>query len=259
MQPLENAACASKASCAQPAAAPGLSSASHLLSELTQFAGVVVAPALGRGAHPPVRVHQPGRKSHPADHRHHRRRRTRIASLTGRAHTPTSSTALPLTNEHFAGLSLRGIRRRLGDELRQLRGDMSELMTATVDAGSEAAEDNAASYVISGETKLLDVADLSTTWSSCAGSSLFEQRTGLLQLLDLSSRAEGVQIFIGGESGLARSTAERSPRALRGRRPSGRLARRHRPPHGHDRVIPDRRHHCAAGASAGAGMLARGA
>ena len=32
---------------------------------------------------------------------------------------------------------------------------------------------------------------------------LFEQRTGLLQLLDLSNRAEGVQIFIGGESGLA--------------------------------------------------------
>ena len=32
---------------------------------------------------------------------------------------------------------------------------------------------------------------------------LFEQRTGLAQLLDLSSRAEGVQVFIGGESGIA--------------------------------------------------------
>jgi heat-inducible transcriptional repressor len=32
---------------------------------------------------------------------------------------------------------------------------------------------------------------------------LFEQRTSLMQLLDLSKRAEGVQIFIGGESGLA--------------------------------------------------------
>jgi heat-inducible transcriptional repressor len=32
---------------------------------------------------------------------------------------------------------------------------------------------------------------------------LFEQKTGLAQLLELSNRAEGVQVFIGGESGLA--------------------------------------------------------
>jgi heat-inducible transcriptional repressor len=31
---------------------------------------------------------------------------------------------------------------------------------------------------------------------------LFERKTGLLQLLDVSSRAHGVQIFIGGESGI---------------------------------------------------------
>src|SRR3954454_7485488 len=31
---------------------------------------------------------------------------------------------------------------------------------------------------------------------------LFERKTGLLQLLDVSSRAHGVQIYIGGESGL---------------------------------------------------------
>jgi heat-inducible transcriptional repressor len=31
---------------------------------------------------------------------------------------------------------------------------------------------------------------------------LFEQKTGLMQLLDVSSKADGVQIFIGGESQL---------------------------------------------------------
>jgi heat-inducible transcriptional repressor len=31
---------------------------------------------------------------------------------------------------------------------------------------------------------------------------LFEQKTSLMQLLELSTRAQGVQIFIGGESGL---------------------------------------------------------
>ncbi|HQW19192.1 MAG TPA: heat-inducible transcriptional repressor HrcA, partial [Rhodocyclaceae bacterium] len=33
--------------------------------------------------------------------------------------------------------------------------------------------------------------------------SLFEQKTSLMQLLDVSNRAEGVQIYIGGESGIA--------------------------------------------------------
>ena len=32
---------------------------------------------------------------------------------------------------------------------------------------------------------------------------LFEQRSRLAQLLELSSRADGVQVFIGGESGIA--------------------------------------------------------
>ncbi|MBV2265208.1 MAG: heat-inducible transcriptional repressor HrcA, partial [Thauera sp.] len=63
---------------------------------------------------------------------------------------------------------------------------------------------SSASYVLTGETKLLDVEDLSSNMSQLRELfKLFEQRTGLLQLLDLSNRAEGVQIFIGGESGLA--------------------------------------------------------
>ena len=168
-----------------------ISSASHLLSELTQFAGVVVAPRKDA-----VRIRQFEFISLAEN---------RILLITRRAYTPTElNGAAAYLNEHFAGLSFEEIRRRLGDELRQLRSDMSELMTATVDAGSEAAEDNAASYVLSGETKLLDVEDLSSNMSQLRELfRLFEQRTGLLQLLDLSNRAEGVQIFIGGESGLA--------------------------------------------------------
>jgi heat-inducible transcriptional repressor len=182
-----------------------ISSASHLLSELTQFAGVVVAPRKDA-----VRIRQFEFISLAEN------RILLIIVTTGgdvqnrllitrRAYTPTERNgAAAYLNEHFAGLSFEEIRRRLGDELRQLRSDMSELMTATVDAGSEAAEDNAASYVLSGETKLLDVEDLSSNMSQLRELfRLFEQRTGLLQLLDLSNRAEGVQIFIGGESGLA--------------------------------------------------------
>ena len=182
-----------------------ISSASHLLSALTQFAGVVVAPRKDA-----VRIRQFEFISL-AENRilliivttggdvQNRLLLTRRAYTSAELHG-----AATYLNEHFAGLSFEEIRRRVGDELRQLRSDMSELMAATVDAGSDAAEDSATSYVLSGETKLLDIEDLSSNMSRLRELfKLFEQRTGLLQLLDLSNRAEGVQIFIGGESGLA--------------------------------------------------------
>ena len=57
--------------------------------------------------------------------------------------------------------------------------------------------------VISGERNLLEVEELSSNMKRLRELfDLFEQRTALMQLLDVSHRAEGVQIFIGGESGL---------------------------------------------------------
>ena len=59
---------------------------------------------------------------------------------------------------------------------------------------------------------------------------LFEQKTELMRLLDVSSRAEGVRIYIGGEPGGALRGTLGGHRALRGRRPRGRHARRDRAP-----------------------------
>ena len=182
-----------------------INSASHLLSELTQFAGVVVAPRKDA-----VRIRQFEFISL-AENRILLIIVTTAGDvqnrilLTRRAYTPSElNAAATYLNEHFAGLSFDEIRRRVTAELRQLRSDMDELMTATVDAGAEAAEETATHYVISGETNLLDVEDLSSNMTRLRELfKLFEQRTGLIQLLDLSNRAEGVQIFIGGESGLA--------------------------------------------------------
>lgn len=182
-----------------------LNSASQLLSELTQFAGVVVAPrkeatrirqfefiSLAENRILLIIVTAAGDVQN------------RIL-LTRRSYSASElAGAATYLNEHFASLSFDEIRRRLADELRQLRSDMTELMTATVEAGEQAAEENATSYVISGETNLLDVEDLSSNMSRLRELfKLFEQRTSLMQLLELSNKADGVQIFIGGESGLA--------------------------------------------------------
>ena len=105
-------------------------------------------------------------------------------------------------NVHFSGKSFDAVRRTLSTELAQLREDISKLMQAAVEASAEAADDGDA-VVISGERKLLDVTDIASDMDRLRKMfSLFEQKTDLLQLLDVSSRAQGVQIYIGGDSQL---------------------------------------------------------
>jgi heat-inducible transcriptional repressor len=95
------------------------------------------------------------------------------------------------------------VRERLRDELKQLREEITQLLTKAVDAGSEALAEPAEEYVLSGEHNLLHVQDLSSNVASLRRLfDLFEQRTDLLTLLDMGARAQGVQIYIGGESGL---------------------------------------------------------
>jgi len=182
-----------------------LNQASQMIAELTHFAGVVIAP---RRLAPKIRqieflsltetrilliiVTADGEVQN------------RIL-LTQRPYTPSELVeAANYLTQHFAGLDFQQIRQRLQDELKQLRSDMTELMSATVDAGSEASADASTQYVITGEKNLLDSEDLSTNMARLRQLfDLFEQRTSLMQLLDLSTRAEGVHVFIGGESGIA--------------------------------------------------------
>ena len=106
-------------------------------------------------------------------------------------------------NQNYGGLAFDEVRTRLQNEVRQLRDDMGRLMQAAVEAGSEAMADSSDDMVIAGERNLLSVSDLSSNMSSLRQMfDMFEQKTGLMQLLDVSSKASGIQIFIGGESNL---------------------------------------------------------
>lgn len=106
-------------------------------------------------------------------------------------------------NQQYGGLSFDEVRIRLQSELRQLRDDMTRLMQAAVEAGSDAMADSGENVVISGERNLLSVSDLSSNMTSLRKLfEMFEQKTTLMQLLDISNKATGVQIFIGGESQL---------------------------------------------------------
>ena len=124
--------------------------------------------------------------------------------LTGQDYTASQLVeAANFLNQNYAGLSFEEVRTRLRSELVQLRDDMTRLMQAAVEAGSEAMAEPEEPMVISGERNLLGVSDLSSSMDSLRKLfDLFEQKTQLMQLLETSGRADGVQIFIGGESQL---------------------------------------------------------
>lgn len=182
-----------------------VASASHLLSELTRFAGVVMTPRRRNAAFRHVEF------LHLSENRvlliivtPEGDVQNRII-VTDKAYSASQLTeATNYINQNFAGLDFEAIRARLRADLRQLRDDISQLMTRAVEAGSEALQERSSEFVLSGERHLLDVADLSTNMDSLRRLfAMFDQKTSVLQLLELSSRAQGVQIFIGGESGLA--------------------------------------------------------
>lgn len=102
---------------------------------------------------------------------------------------------------HYAGLTIEQVRERLKAEVDALRGEIAALMQAAVQAGSEAIADSQEQVVVSGERNLLTVQDFSSDMGSLRKLfDLFEQKTQLMRLLDVSSRAEGVRIYIGGDS-----------------------------------------------------------
>jgi len=104
-------------------------------------------------------------------------------------------------NRHYAGLDMEAVRTRLKGEVDSLRGEIASLMQAAVNASAQAMKDTQEEVVFSGERNLLAVSDFSGDMEHLRRAfALFEQKTQILRLLDISSRADGVRIFIGGES-----------------------------------------------------------
>ncbi len=103
-------------------------------------------------------------------------------------------------NANYAGMAIEQVRERLRNEVEALRGEIALLMREAVKVSSEAIESRE-EVVISGERNLLAVSDFSGDMGNLRKMfDLFEQKAQLMRLLDVSSRAEGVRIYIGGES-----------------------------------------------------------
>ncbi|GKS83251.1 heat-inducible transcriptional repressor HrcA [Acidovorax sp. SUPP1855] len=178
-----------------------IANAAHLLSSLSQFVGVVMAP----------------RRASVFRHIEFLRLSEKrllviIVSPEGDVQNRVIFTdvdysqshlveAANFLNSHYSGMDMDQVRERLKTEVDQLREEIGSLMQAAVNVGSEAMAESQDNVVISGERNLLAVSDFSNDMGNLRRAfDLFEQKTQILRLLDVSNRADGVRIFIGGES-----------------------------------------------------------
>jgi heat-inducible transcriptional repressor len=178
-----------------------ISNAAHLLSSLSQFVGVVLAP----------------RKTSVFRHIEFLRLSEKrilviIVAPDGDVQNRVIFTESDYTqsqlieasnflNANYAGLAMEQVRERLKSEMQQLQGEIAQLMQAAVNVSSEALSAGDGEVVIAGERNLLEVSDFSQDLGHLRRAfNLFEQKAQLLRLLEVSSQAEGVRIYIGGES-----------------------------------------------------------
>ncbi|MDD2832656.1 MAG: heat-inducible transcriptional repressor HrcA [Methylotenera sp.] len=202
VQPLSARALAQlKSGLSSPNPSELIANAADMLSQLTQFAGVIMTPKRQRIAFKHLEfltlsdkrilviiVTSDGNVQN------------RIL-MTDKPFSPTELTqASNYFNTHFSGQTFDEVQSKLRAELKKMQSEMNQLMTAALETGHQTA--NTDGVVIAGERNLLQVDDLSGNVQSLRKLfDIFEHRTSLLQLLDSSQRAEGVKIFIGGESG----------------------------------------------------------
>ena len=178
-----------------------ISNAANLLSNLSQFVGVVMAP----------------RRTNAFRHMEFLRLSDRrilviIVSADGDVQNRIIFTevdysqsqlieAANFLNSHYVGLDIEEVRSRLQNEVESLRSEIATLMAAAVNVNSEAVTQDQDEVVISGERNLLKLSDFSNDMGNLRRAfELFEQKAQIMRLLDFADRAAGVRIYIGGES-----------------------------------------------------------
>ena len=178
-----------------------LSNAANLLSNLSQFVGVVIAP----------------RRTSVFRHIEFLRLSQRrllviIVSPDGDVQNRVIYTELDYSqsqlveaanylNANYVGMAIEQVRERLQNEVESLRSEIAALMQAAVKVNTEAIAESQDEVVISGERNLLALSDFSSDMGQLRRAfELFEQKAQLMRLLDVAGQAEGVRIFIGGES-----------------------------------------------------------
>ncbi|MGO9803871.1 MAG: heat-inducible transcriptional repressor HrcA [Steroidobacteraceae bacterium] len=183
-----------------------ISAVSQLLSSATQLAGVVTVPrsrhhsitqiefvALSENRVLVVLVYND------------REVQNRIIQLERRYSPDELKRASNFLNEQFRGRTLREVRQEILRQLSEAHAHLNEIMLEAISVAQQVfeggGEEGRLEYVIKGETNLMGAAELTSVEKLRRLFEAFNEKRDFLHLLDHSLKAEGVQIFIGHESG----------------------------------------------------------
>jgi len=182
-----------------------VTSVSKLLSEFTSLAGVVTVP---RGQHAALRQIEFLPLSE--------NRILAILVINDREvqnqilHTDRNYSATELQqaanfiNQHYAGVEMPQVREKIVRDLESTRNSMNQAMHDIISVAHSAIADSDhpdGEYVLAGETNLMGFAELSDVDTLRRLFEAFSRKQQILDLLDRSIHADGVQVFIGEESG----------------------------------------------------------
>ena len=180
--------------------------ASNLLSGITHLAGVVMMPRHERNAFRQIEL-LPLSDS---------RVLAILVTSEGDVHNRVVATERHFTaaqleqasnylNQMFTGQDIRDVRQRLLDDLKRTHAHMDQMMLralAIAEGVVESAESKNDCF-IAGQTNLMEFGELASTDRLKQLFDAFNQKREILHILDRCIVADGVQIFIGQESGYA--------------------------------------------------------
>jgi heat-inducible transcriptional repressor len=179
-------------------------SVSNLLSAVTRLAGIVTVPRRAQTALRQVEfLPLSGHRVLAILVVNDREVQNKILNVSRDFGADELKRASNYLNQHCSGRSLREVRDLLLNELKRTRASMNALMVEAIEMAQKVfpEAEPAPEFVVAGETNLMgldQVADVETL------KGLFEafgRQRDILHLLDQSMKADGVQIFIGHESG----------------------------------------------------------
>lgn len=182
-----------------------VSSVSSLLSDFTKLAGIVSVPQAQHAALRQIEFLPL------SDHRvlailviNDREVQNRIMHVDREYTADELQHAANFINEHYSGKELADVRQHILDDLEKTRDSMNQAMLDIITVAQsaiEAPQKPGGGYVLAGETNLMDFAELSDVETLRRLFEAFSRKQLILDLLDRSIHADGVQVFIGEESG----------------------------------------------------------
>jgi heat-inducible transcriptional repressor len=179
-------------------------SVSNLLSAVTRLAGIVTVP---RRAQTSVRQIEflplSGKRVLAILVVNDREVQNKIVNVQRDFSSDELRRATNYLNDRFSGRSLSQVRELLLGELKKTRESMNALMVEAIEMAHQVFPEGEPQpeFVLAGETNLMGLEELADVDRLKGLFEAFGSQRDILHLLDQSMRAEGVQIFIGHESG----------------------------------------------------------